>query len=72
MSTALHILADHENAVKWRVALKYMRTPPTNYFVKFSGQAAYIELTLTRAILVTCKFHNKLVHVLAPSRYPKY
>ena len=56
---ALHILA-----------LKYMRTPPTHYFLESSGQVAYMDLTLTRAIYVTWQFHNSLVHVLAPSRSP--
>jgi hypothetical protein len=36
-STALHILGDHHIVVGWVLALKYMRTTPTHYFLESSG-----------------------------------
>ena len=29
--------------VGWRLALEYMRTPPTHFFLESSGRAAYME-----------------------------
>ena len=43
MCTALHILADCQNVIGWRLALNYMYTPPTYYYLESSGQAAYME-----------------------------
>ena len=43
MFPTLHILADQQNVVGWRLALKYMGTPMTHYFLESSGQVAYME-----------------------------
>ena len=43
MSTALYSLVDCENVVGWQLVLNFMRTPPTNYYLESSGQAAYME-----------------------------
>jgi hypothetical protein len=40
-------LADHQNVVRWWHVLNYMRTPPTHYFLEYSGCTAYTELKLT-------------------------
>ena len=40
---ALHILAYHHNVVGRQLVLNYMQTPPTQYFLEFSGQAAIME-----------------------------
>ena len=38
MSTSLHIVADCQHVVGWWLALKYVQTPPTDYFLESSGQ----------------------------------
>ena len=43
MSITIHVLVDCQNVVGWHLTLKYMRTPPTHYFVESSGRAAYME-----------------------------
>ena len=43
MSTTLHILADCQNVVGLCLALQYMRTPPTQYFIESSGWTTYME-----------------------------
>ena len=43
MSMTLHILANHRNVVGWRLVLKYMRIPPTHYYLESSEQATYME-----------------------------
>ena len=40
---ALHILANHQNVIGWRLVLNDMRTRPTHYYLDSSGQAAYME-----------------------------
>ena len=50
---ALHILVDHQNVADWRLVLNYMRTPPTHYYLKSSGQAATWILTLSGLSIVT-------------------
>ena len=40
---ALHILVSHQNVVGWQLVLIYMRTPPTHYYLEYSGQAHYME-----------------------------
>ena len=43
----LHNLANHYNVVKRWLVLKCMQTPLTHYFLKSSGQSAYMKkLTL--------------------------
>jgi hypothetical protein len=43
MSTALHILVDHQNVVEWWLVLYYMQTPPTHYYLELSGRVAYMK-----------------------------
>ena len=43
MSMALRILAYCQNVVGWQLALNYMRTPPTHYYLEYGGQVAYLE-----------------------------
>ena len=43
VSMALHILADLHNVVGWWLALNYMRTHATNYYLETSEQSAYVE-----------------------------
>ena len=40
---ALHILVNDQNAVGWQLALKYMWTPLTHYFLEYIGWAVYLE-----------------------------
>ena len=43
VSTTLHILADLQNVVGWRLVLNYMQTSPTHYYLESSVQVAYME-----------------------------
>ena len=43
VSTTLHILANRQNVVGWRLVLNYMQTPPTHYYLESSGQAAHMN-----------------------------
>ena len=43
MSMVLHILADRQNVVEWQLALKYMRTSPSYFFLESNGLVAYME-----------------------------
>ena len=43
MSTTLHILVDRQNVVGWQLALEYVRTTPTHYFLESGGRVAYME-----------------------------
>ena len=51
VSTALHILAYHQNVVNWRVLLNYMRTPLIQYYLESSRKASYMETQISKFIL---------------------
>jgi hypothetical protein len=39
MSMALHILVGHHNVICCQLVFIYKRTPPTDYYLEFGGQA---------------------------------
>ena len=43
MSMALRILMGRQNVVDRQLVLNNMWTPPTHYYLEFSGQKAYME-----------------------------
>ena len=36
--STLHILVHHENVVGWQLVFIYMKTPPTLYYLEYSGE----------------------------------
>ena len=52
MSKAVHILVGHQNVVGWALVLIYMSTPPTDYYLEYSGQAPTWKLTLKSLLLL--------------------
>jgi hypothetical protein len=59
----LHILVGNQNVASWLLLFIYVRTPPTHYYLKYSGQMANMETHLKSSTIQVHLLSYGALHV---------